>query len=226
MMIAFYGLTAAFVIWYVIPYVIRRAGALDLLRRCKRQRVICLSYDDGPSSSLTPEVIRLLNSYGAKATFFMLGSKLAANQEAVSLVVDGGHEIGCHSYDHRHAWKTFPVTVYQDIRQGMFATRQIGATNLFRPPFGKVTAGTLLQVWLSDFRLGWWTVDSSDTWKIPKTIDRVLQKIRDAGGGVVLLHDNARADGMDIETFVVDLTKAILEMAKNEHYRVCKMTDI
>jgi peptidoglycan-N-acetylglucosamine deacetylase len=226
MIVLSYLLAAVFLVWYAIPYVLRRAQAYALMRQCREQRVICLTYDDGPSVSVTTRIAHLLGDFGAKATFFVVGQNLHAKEEIVSLILDKGHEIGSHSYWHMHAWKKSPLAVYRDIAQGLLVAQQIKACNLFRPPYGKVTAVTMLQAWLSGFRLAWWTVDSSDTWRVPKAIKDVLQEIRVKGGGVVLLHDNARPDAPDRECYVLDLTRAILEMARNEGFSVCKMTDI
>jgi peptidoglycan-N-acetylglucosamine deacetylase len=226
MTILFYWLAATFLVWYAMPYVLRRAKAYSLMQQCKNQRAICLTYDDGPSLAVTTRIAQLLGNFGASATFFVVGQNLQATSEIVSMLLAKGHEVGSHSYWHLHAWKNSPLAVYRDVGRGLLVTQQIGGCKLFRPPYGKVTAGTVLQAWLSGFRLAWWTVDSSDTWPIPKATESVLQEIRAKGGGVVLLHDYARPEAPERECYVLDLTKAILEMAKKEGFRVCKMTDI
>ena len=104
--------------------------------------------------------------------------------------------------------------------------RKLNAAPFFRPPHGKITLATLLQVWMNKCRLAWWTIDSSDTWATPKSVEAVLDEIRRQGGGVILLHDHDRSGHPEREAYVLDLTRAILEMARNERFRVCKLSAV
>lgn len=217
---------ALLLVWFALPIVVKKSQIVQLARRCRRQRVIALTYDDGPGVRTTCEVLKLLRSFGVKATFFMLGQRIDASREiAVGLVADG-HEIGSHSYRHCNAWKRDPVTVFLDIRRGLRTARTLGKCRYFRAPYGKLTFASLIQVWVQGYRQSWWTIDSSDTWTTPMPIEAVLDKIRRKGGGVILLHDHDRSGHRERESYVLELTRSILEMARNEGFAVVSLTDL
>lgn len=188
--------------------------------------MIALTYDDGPNSKVTSDVLEILCSRNAVATFFLLGQKVGAAKESLARIISAGHEIGCHSYGHLHAWKRDPISVFLDIQKGFRAVRSVSECRLYRAPYGKVTLGSLLQVWLQGGRQSWWTIDSTDTWQKPRTVEDVLDQVRTEGGGVVLMHDLDRPARPEHEKFVLDLTRGLLDLANNEGYRICKLGEI
>jgi len=103
--------------WIVLPYAVRKFQAAALGRKCRMSRVIVLTYDDRPSADLTKKILALLKAYDVRATFFMLGKKITADLELPHMLVQAGHEIGSHSYQHLNAWKQSPLAVYKDIDQ-------------------------------------------------------------------------------------------------------------
>jgi len=211
--------------WYVLPYSVKRLQISQLRRCCKKERLIVLTYDDGPSIQLTKKIVEKLKIYGAVATFFFIGKKLKNSEELVSLVVESGHVVGSHSFDHLHAWKRSPVAVFDDISQGLRAARLIRPCNLFRPPYGKITLATWLQVSLLKCKHAWWTIDSTDSWERPRDIEEILEIVRQQGGGVVLLHDLERPEKISGDGFTVALTIALLELAVKENFRVGTYND-
>ena len=212
--------------WFVLPYAIRKSQEATLKRKCRMSRTIVLTYDDGPGAELTQKILALLKAYNAQATFFMLGKKVTADLELPHILVQAGHEIGSHSYQHLNAWKQSPLAVYRDIDRGLVGTRAFGQLLLFRPPHGKITLATLLQVWFNQCQLAWWTIDSTDTWPTPMPIEGVIERIRSAGGGVILMHDHSRTTNPERETYVLELTKSILEFARKEGFKVRRMSEI
>lgn len=213
-------------LWYVGPYLIRKIGESSLRNFCQKKRVITLTYDDGPSETLTPKLLELLNDRGRQATFFLLAHKLAATRTLADQLVCAGHEVGSHSYRHLNAWKKMPFAVFRDIQRGIEACRGFAPCVLFRPPHGKVTLATMLQVAFNRCRHAWWTIDSSDTWDTPLAVSTVVERIRREGGGVILMHDHDRSGCAERETFVLELTRSILELADRENFTVCRMGDL
>ncbi len=210
-------------ICYILPYAIKRGEQKILSQRCKSRRAIVLTYDDGPSSTLTEQLLSMLSGHNVHATFFVIGRKLEALENVASEYVNAGHELGSHSYAHLHAWKKFPLAVYRDIDRGLRLSGLHSKCKLYRPPYGKTTLLTMLQVRLNSFRHAWWTIDSSDTWEKSLPIDNILDQIRRDGGGVVLLHDHDRVNNPDRQTYVLSLTSNILEMARKEGYSIVPM---
>lgn len=220
---AFFGLIF---FWYFFPFILRKIGEKLLRHKCKKHRLIALTFDDGPSATLTNKLLLLLEEYDTKATFFVFGAKVELDDGIVKRLVQSGHELGCHSCKHLNAWKCSPWAVYSDISKGINQIVRYGGGRHFRPPYGKITLASMIQIFWNRFRLAWWTVDSTDTWEVSIDQEKILDKVRREGGGVVLLHDHARPQNPEREDFVLSVTRCLLEMAKNEGFRVCTMRDL
>jgi peptidoglycan/xylan/chitin deacetylase (PgdA/CDA1 family) len=171
-------------------------------------------------------VLDILQRHNSIATFFLLGYKLDESKEVVTEIISAGHEIGSHSYCHLHAWRHNPISVFMDIKDGLRAVRTVTECRLFRAPYGKSTFGTLIQVWLQGCEQSWWTIDSTDSWDRPLGVEEILNRVRTQGGGIVLLHDLDRPEMPEQEKFVLDMTRGLLDLAKNEGYRICKLGEV
>lgn len=212
--------------WIVLPFAIKKMQINALRRRCRSERLIALTYDDGPSARNTGPLLDLLRENGASATFFVLGQKVDAFKEHTARIVGEGHEIGSHSYRHLHAWKCNPLSVFRDVQLGMQVVRRVAPCRLFRAPYGKITLGSLLQVATSGCSQSWWTIDSSDTWRTPLPLDHILGQVRKQEGGVLLMHDMDCDERPERADFVLELTRGLLLMARKEGFRICTLGDI
>lgn len=221
------GLLAAFGgAWLLFPHAVKKFQIGKLRRRCKADRLIAITYDDGPGQQLTGKLLEILKCRGAIATFFLVGHKVDSFSECANRIVNAGHEIGSHSYRHLHAWKRNPVSVFLDIQNGFRVLRSLGPCRLFRAPYGKMTLGTFLQVSIRGKLPSWWTIDSTDTWETPCGVGRIIDQVRSEGGGVILLHDMDRPGQPGREEFVLDVTRALLDLAANEGYRICTLGEV
>ncbi len=217
----FLVLICFFVLWYILPYVIRKIGEEYLRRRTRSLRAIVLTYDDGPSAELTPKILKLLDENDVKATFFMLGFRLNQSRNVALLVKEYCHEISSHSQSHLNAWKSLPWKAAKDLRMGFRTLGTLTDSDVFfRPPHGKLTLGTLIQVWLRRKRLGWWTIDSTDTHAVHMSAEKLIACVRREGGGVILMHDHNRDHPSNGNEFVLDITRQLLELARFEGFRV------
>ena len=204
------------VIQIVLPHLWKR-GRIRRLREAVRGKLI-LSYDDGPWDGLTPELLGLLQERGARASFFMLGEKVAAAPELARSVAQAGHEVGSHSYSHHHPWKSAPWTRLQDLARGHSALLAAGLESAgHRPPHGKLCADSAF--WLGRARQGirWWTQDSGDS-RGPLDAAACLRSVRAAGGAVVLMHDGY-APG-ERHAYVLEVTAALLDLAQEQGWQV------
>src|SRR5262245_11853503 len=166
----------------------RRIGSRAL--ECRSAGTLCLTYDDGPGPQLTPRVLDLLAAYSVTATFFVLGARAERTPELVEQVRVRGHEIGCHTHSHRNAWRSSPWSVSADIAAGYASlSRWVAPNGIFRPPYGRLTPLSWLSLKRRGAPIGWWTIDSGDTHDpLPDPL-RVVDRVRNSRGGVVLLHD-------------------------------------
>ena len=141
------------VLWFLLPFFIRKMQTLLLKLKCAQRRAIVLTFDDGPSQTLTPRLIDHLEQHAVRATFFVLGSRAEKNPAIISRLKQSKHVVGSHSYKHLNAWRSFPTANLKDIAQGMKVISSATDENkLFRPPFGKTTLLSLLFVFLKGAR--------------------------------------------------------------------------
>jgi len=98
-------------------------------------KVIYLSFDDGPHPEATPFVLAELKKYHAKATFFCIGNNVLKHPNIFESILQEGHRVGNHTYDHLNGWKTTTNEYIENIKD---ATAII-ESNLFRPPYGRIT---------------------------------------------------------------------------------------
>jgi peptidoglycan/xylan/chitin deacetylase (PgdA/CDA1 family) len=219
-------LVSAAMLVYGLPMLIKARQVRDLRRRSAGRLV--LTYDDGPGKTLTDALLAILDDAGARATFFLVGGTAEADPERARAVVDAGHETGCHSEAHLHAWRTPPWRSLADARQGFRSlSRWLGAGAMYRPPYGKVTLPTVVALARRGSRLAWWTHDSGDTHLHLPDPGRVVAQVEADGGGVVLLHDFEReVDRDERHAFVLEVTRRLLEMAERRGLRVVTMGDL
>ncbi len=210
---------------YFAPWLWKRSSIRELRSRLARERTIVLTYDDGPSISVTPPLLRLLASYNAKATFFMLGEHAANHPEIVDRVASAGHQIGCHSQRHLNAWFVPPWRAIRDIEAGYRSlARWIRPNEMFRPPYGKMTLPTYAAIRRRGAAVSWWTIDSGDTFNMLPPAHELAERVVHEGGGVVLMHDGHRS--AERNAFVLEASIQILERAKREGFRVRPLGDV
>lgn len=103
------------------------------------EKVVALTFDDGPGPANTPAVLELLSRHQVKATFFMVGRNIEAHRELAARVLAEGHQLGNHSYSHTRLVFRSPSFVQEEISRTDTLLRQLGVQEeiLFRAPFGK-----------------------------------------------------------------------------------------
>ncbi|MGW7573449.1 polysaccharide deacetylase family protein [Streptomyces sp. NPDC054765] len=154
---------------------------------------VALTFDDGPDPLSTPHFLRLLETRGLRATFFLLGSMAARSPALVKEMTAAGHEIGVHGWAHRPLLLRGPRETYEDLARARDTVADLSGIRprLFRPPYGVLTTGT----YLACRRLGLspvlWTAWGED-WRARATPGSVYDTVvRDLNGGAtILLHDS------------------------------------
>ncbi|MDR1153257.1 MAG: polysaccharide deacetylase family protein [Bacteroidales bacterium] len=99
------------------------------------EKILYLTFDDGPTPGVTPQVLDILQEYGAKASFFVCGEKVEKHPDLFHRICSEGHAVGNHTYSHLNGWKTVANSYLADVERA----QKVVQSNLFRPPYGKLT---------------------------------------------------------------------------------------
>jgi len=102
--------------------------------KSRTEKVIYLTFDDGPIPNVTDFVLKTLKAFNAKATFFCIGDNIIKHPEVFKTVINDGHAIGNHTFNHLKGWKTDDETYIANTLKCQSLTQ----TNLFRPPYGRI----------------------------------------------------------------------------------------
>lgn len=152
---------------------------------------VALTFDDGPAPGWTERYLKVLAAMDTRATFFMVGSRAAANAALVQAVLAGHNEVASHSWVHANLGKVSREAARDDLNQA--ATTLAGITGqpvkYFRPPYGAMGPNLLAAAGDLGERTVTWSVDPRD-WSNPgppAVIKRVLANVHD--GSIILLHE-------------------------------------
>ena len=167
---------------------------VDVLRRGPRgSKGVALTFDDGPHPEHTREVLDILDAFGAKATFFVIGSKAAANPDVVREIARRGHDLGIHSFTHDHFLNLRLETRIEkeivdsaDLIEGLVGERP----RWFRPPVGFTSPRVSVAVRKVAVDVVGWSeraYDGLDVTTAVKVVERLAPRLAD--GDIVLLHD-------------------------------------
>ncbi|SHM49370.1 polysaccharide deacetylase family protein [Streptomyces yunnanensis] len=170
-----------------------RNTAMPRLAGQGRPDHVALTFDDGPDHLSTPHFLRLLESRGIHATFFLLGSMLLRSRGLAKEMAAAGHELAVHGWHHRPLLLRGPRATWDDIARARDAVADVTGRPpaLFRPPYGVMTTAAHLTCRRLGLTPVLWTCWGED-WRQRATAhsvrNTVLQDLR--GGGTILLHDS------------------------------------
>jgi peptidoglycan-N-acetylglucosamine deacetylase len=176
----------------VAPFLFRFGFYLPIISRgCTGQRVVALTFDDGPDPATTSHLLRLLAAHGVPATFFVVGQRAAAYPELIRAILDGGHTIGNHSFRHDSlvAFRG-PEKIAAEILAAQNVLEGLGVTPMvFRPPVG-ITYPGLAKV-LERLGLAAVTFSCRARDRGNRSIGRLAERIlgRARPDDIIMLHD-------------------------------------
>jgi len=161
------------------------------------EKDIFLTFDDGPVPELTEYVLKTLEAYDAKATFFCVGDNIFKHPEICRKVVEKGHRLGNHTFNHLKGWKTRKKKYVENIEkcQEFISTNQPQAYKpLFRPPHGQITLNQIKQL-SNKFHIIMWDIlayDFNTSHTPQKSLEQIIKKTRP--GSIIVFHDNYKAE--------------------------------
>jgi len=154
-------------------------------------RMLALTFDDGPNDPYTQQMMDVLARHGVKATFFLIGRFVQQRPEIARALVEAGHVIGIHTWDHPNLIFASSTEVRRQLRQTQQAIFDVTGVEaeLFRPPFGGRRPASLRIARACGLQTVMWNVTCYD-WKAESADEIVKHAERQIrGGNVILLHD-------------------------------------
>jgi peptidoglycan/xylan/chitin deacetylase (PgdA/CDA1 family) len=205
-------------------------AGFDLLLRIpwrgpRRGGRMAITFDDGPNGAHTREVLRLLDAYAAKATFFVVGRSAEREPEIVRDIEARGHALGSHTYTHAKLNEVTPAAAIEEIDRGHAALLATGVADrgLFRAPHGQKTFAAHRHLRRRGLRLVAWTAGVFDTdCPSPRVIfERARRWVRP--GAILLLHDGKQGHERGVMT---EALEQVLRLARERGVRLVTVPEL
>jgi len=185
------------------------------------QKIVALTFDDGPDPVITPKILAILKEKNIKATFFLIGKKVKDNPQLAYQIVEKGNVVGNHSFYHRF-WSGAEEKKLME-KDFLLAQQEIEKATgkkpvLLRPPHGIASLWFLKQAKDYGFKVVFWDVEAKD-WQKKTTAQKIVEEItrKTKPGAIILLHD-----GLDFkvgaQNKVVEALPQIIEELEKKGY--------
>ncbi len=171
------------------PEFVRKLYPGAIWRMDPEVKAVYLTFDDGPIPEVTPWVLDLLDSHSIKATFFMVGDNIRKHPEVFRQVVERGHRIGNHTFNHIQGIKFSPAKYMANADQANIMME----TDLFRPPHGHMFWGQYFKL-RQRYKIIMWdlvTRDYSKKLRGPQVLANVMRYARN--GSIITFHDSLKS---------------------------------
>ena len=171
------------------PLILRLIYPGALWRMDKGDRAVYLTFDDGPIPGITPWVLDLLDRYGIKATFFMVGDNVRKHPDEFRMVVERGHRLGNHTYNHIRGFEYLSENYLANADKA----NEYLHTDLFRPPHGHMRWAQY-HVLRKKYRIVMWDLVTRD-YSRRLTGEQVLAKVKRyvRPGSIITFHDSIKS---------------------------------
>jgi peptidoglycan/xylan/chitin deacetylase (PgdA/CDA1 family) len=172
------------------------------------EKLLCLTFDDGPDPDSTPKLLEVLDRHTVKALFFCSGRAAEKYPDLVNRIRSKGHVIGNHGYNHLNGWITSLNKYVRDVENAAPFT----SSGLFRPPFGRLRFGQYRKL-KETYRIVFWDImpyDFDISFGIENSLRILKKKIRP--GSIIVFHDTSCS-------FAETLIDEFLTSSVNSGYR-------
>lgn len=203
-----------------IPKKKKKKPKKEVKKKETNQKLIAITFDDGPNPYVTPRILDILKTENVKATFFMLARNVKANPNVAKSVVDHGHEIANHSETHANLNKAKKSQIEREVvHSKKIIEETIGVSpTLFRPPYGEYNSVVLDYANKSDQQLIMWSVDTLDWEHKNKNKTVELAMSRSQSQSIILMHD--------IHDTTADALSNLIHRLKNENYQFVTVSEL
>ncbi len=156
------------------------------------EKIIYLSFDDGPHPTITPFVLNQLQQYNAKATFFCIGNNVRKYPDTFKQIIAAGHSAGNHTMHHINGWQKTDDVYLADINEA----KAFITSYLFRPPYGRIKRSQIKKITSQnvDYQIIMWSVLAGD-WDGALSWETCFEQVKQHiyPGCIVVFHDSEKA---------------------------------
>jgi peptidoglycan/xylan/chitin deacetylase (PgdA/CDA1 family) len=215
-------------LWYFLENPASQMFGKTVTRVPLQQKIVALTYDDGPNPPYTNEIVDYLHAQHVVATFFVVGRAVQAYPAVVRLEVADGNALGNHSWDHAHLVLESSKHIARELALTDAAIAKATGvhTRLFRPPFGARDYAVIDVARRMGYQVIMWSVPLPRDWQNPPPQvirDRVLPYVRD--GSIIVLHDGNRGRAGNRAASVA-ATKLIVQALRAQGYRFVTVPEL
>src|SRR5690554_89975 len=188
--------------WIKTPKIIKRIFSKHYWDIPNKDNSVYLTFDDGPIPEVTPWVLSELEKHEAKATFFCIGENIEKHPQVFRQVIEAGHSVGNHTYNHLNGWNTTIREYVKNIEKCQEILRKTSETsstksellNLFRPPYGKIRPRQARFLRKKGYKIIMWDVLSAD-YDVSLSGEECLRNIirNVESGSIIVFHDSLKA---------------------------------
>ncbi|PWK20877.1 polysaccharide deacetylase family protein [Xanthomarina spongicola] len=214
-----------------LPFFVRKLFPKYIWNMSSDEKVIYLTFDDGPTPKITNWTLDILNQFNAKATFFCTGDNVQKHPEIFQDIIKKGHVIGNHTFNHPNGLKSPTKAYLENVKQAQeiinfqllkseLNNQQTKTCNLFRPPYGQITKKQGRELINLGYNIIMWHVLAIDWSARTNKKSSLKNVINNAGNGsIVVFHDSEKAS----ENMMYALPKT-LEYFSNKGYTFKSLT--
>ncbi len=154
------------------------------------EKVLYLTFDDGPTETTTKWILEILEKYNAKATFFCVGQNADENPKLLQKITDAGHSVGNHTYNHLNNRETDADKYFENVDK----CAKIINSKLFRPPYGRISSKQATKLLGNEYKIIMYSVLTND-FDADLYPNFILQKSikQTKTGSIVVFHDSIKA---------------------------------
>lgn len=184
--------------WIKTNWIIKKIFSNYVWDLPNTENKIYLTFDDGPTPEISEWILQELLKYNAKATFFCIGNNIEKFPEIFTKVIDEGHTVGNHTFNHLKGWNTTTEKYLENVElcnTQIYKSQILNPkSKLFRPPYGKIKTAQSEKLRQLGYKIIMWDVLSADfdqTISPEQCLENVLKNVK--SGSIIVFHDSVKA---------------------------------
>jgi peptidoglycan-N-acetylglucosamine deacetylase len=188
------------------------------------QRVVAITFDDGPNPVYTPQVLEIFSEAKGKATFFMIGEQMRNHPEVVKQVAAGGHQVGNHTYTHPKLSQLNTAECLEELEQTEKVIEELTGRKpvIFRPPYLDYNQDTVSLLQKKRYpMIGALNLEAQD-WEQPG-VEHILEKSRNAvkNGSILIFHD-----GFGDRSQTIEAVRMLVSELTSQGYQLVTVSEL